>query len=456
MNKSIVKPYLHFIGNNASSVTGSCTIVRYNNIKLCVDMGLIQTNNIVADYRANREQLKKIKPKTIHGVIILHCHADHLLGILPAVAAGMKAHIYVPEGSIPLIKIMLEDCVKILMQDSAKLQNKHGIKAPPLAEPQDVEKVLSWIEEIPFNKPTEIVGGAKITLYDAGHIINSAQCVLEIKQGDYVTKKIGFTSDFNTEQKSKSVKPIQPLPRCNIVVGECTYSDPKRCYSMKKDRWYDKEMMKTALEQYHRILCPVFALQRAEDILETLKDIGTNIPIYLDSPLAERIYRSWPEPLDYENTLNLRIVQSWDESKTLQTSNEHCLILAPSGMLTAGRSVCYLKYLLPSEKNCVLFCGYSSENTVATEIKRGAKEIKVDGELVKNKAQIYCLNTFSSHANYNQLMEYYQTIDYDKLCLVHSNYDTKVTFAQTLQDKLASNGKSARVIAVNADTKIYI
>ena len=120
MNKSIVKPYLHFIGNNASSVTGSCTVVRYNNTKLCVDMGLIQTNNIVADYRANREQLKKIKPKTIHGVVVLHCHADHLLGILPAVAAGMKAHIYVPEGSIPLIKIMLEDCVKILMQDSAK------------------------------------------------------------------------------------------------------------------------------------------------------------------------------------------------------------------------------------------------------------------------------------------------------------------------------------------------
>ena len=53
-------------------------------------------------------------------------------------------------------------------------------------------------------------------------------------------------------------------------------------------------------------------------------------------------------------------------------------------------------------------------------------------------------------------MEYYQTIDYDKLCLVPSNYDTKVTFAQTLKDKLASNGKSARVIAVNADTKIYI
>ena len=70
------KPYLHFIGGNAASVTGSCTIVRFDNIKLAVDMGLIQTNNLVADYRANRDQMKKIKPKTVHGVIITHLHAD--------------------------------------------------------------------------------------------------------------------------------------------------------------------------------------------------------------------------------------------------------------------------------------------------------------------------------------------------------------------------------------------
>lgn len=457
MNKNVVKPYLHFIGNNASNVTGSCTIVRFGNIKLCVDMGLIQTNNIVADYKANREQLKKIKPKSIHGVIITHCHADHLLGILPAVNMGMKAYIYVPQGSLPIIKIMLEDCVKILIQDSTKLQNKHGIKAPPLATQQDIEKVLSWIIEIPFNQPTEIVGGAKLILYDAGHIINSAQCVLELKESKYTTKRIGFTGDFNIEAKSKSVRNIQPLPRCNIVVGECTYSNPARNFSKKKDRWYDKEIIKTALSQYQRILCPVFALQRVEDILETLKEIGTDIPIYLDSPLAQRIYSAWPEKLDYEQTLNFHIVSSWAESEELQKfNNRHHLILASSGMLMAGRAVCYLKYILPYEDNCVLFCGYSSENTVANKIKQGDKELKIDNDLIKNKAQIYCLNTYSSHANYTQLMDYYQAINFDKLCLVHSEYEDKVEFAHVLQDKLASQGKSSRVIAVNMDTKIYI
>ena len=100
------KPYLHFIGGNAASVTGSCTIVRFDNIKLAVDMGLIQTNNLVADYRANRDQMKKIKPKTVHGVVISHCHYDHCMGVLAAVAMGMQAYIYIPQGSSPVQSLL--------------------------------------------------------------------------------------------------------------------------------------------------------------------------------------------------------------------------------------------------------------------------------------------------------------------------------------------------------------
>lgn len=456
MSKGTTKPYLHFIGGNASNVTGSCTILRFNDIKIAVDMGLIQTNNIVADYRANREQLKKIKPKTVHGVVVLHVHADHLSGVLLSVVAGMKAYIYVPEGSTPLIKIMFEDCAKILLQDSFKLQNKHGIKAPPLATPEVVDKVMQWIVEVPFNTPTEIVGGAKLTLYDSGHIVNAAQGVIEFNQGKYVTKRIGFTSDTNTEEKSKSVRPIQPLPRTNCVVAEATYSDPKRCYSMKKDRWYDEQMIKTAVGQYNKILFPTFALQRSVDILEVLKKLEVKCPIYLDSPLSEKIYRKWPELLDYESSLNLHIIKSWDESQELQMKDGHMILLASSGMMTAGRVVSHLKYILPSPKNCILFCGYSTENTAASEIKRGVKEIKVEGEMIPNKAQIYCLNTFSSHANYNQLMDYYTKIDYDKICVVHSNFDTKVTFCQALQDRLHDEAKSSKVICVSQDQKIFL
>ena len=454
MSKGTTRPYLHFVGNNATDVTGSCTILRFNNIKLALDMGLIQTNNIVADYRANRDMMKRIKPKTVHGVVVSHNHADHVCGLLVAVHMGMNAYIYVPQGSLPIMRIMLEDCVKIMESDSTKLQNKHGIKAPPLATLEDVDKVMSWCVEVPFNKPTEIVGGAILTYYDAGHIVNSAQALIEIKQG-YIIKRVGVTGDICNEQKGKSVRPIQPLPKCNILISECTYSDSKRCYSMKKDRWYDEQMITTAINQYHRILIPTFSLQRLEDILETLNKLGVQKRIYVDTPLGQKIYKVWPEPLDYEDKLNLKFVESWEESKTIQESTEPCIIVSSSGMLTAGRAVCYLKHLLPNPNNAVLFIGYSAENTTATEIKQGNKSIKVDGEIVPNRAQIYSLNSFSSHSNYNQLMKYLIELDYQKVCLVHSDYESKVAFANKLQINLIVRGKSSRVVAVNADSKIY-
>ena len=454
MSKGTSKPYINFIGGNSYDVTGSCTIVRFDKIKLAVDMGIIQTNNIVADYKANRELIKRIKPRTLHGVICLHNHGDHIFGLLLGAHVGMNAHIYVPQGSLPIMKIMLEDCVRIMASDALKLQHKHGMKVAPLADEEDIQKVMDRCIEIPFNQPTEIIGGAILTLYDAGHILNSAQCVLEIKQG-YITKRLGFTSDICNEAKSKSVRPLQPLPYVDILVSECTYSDPTRCYSMKKDRWYDEQMIQTAVNQYDRILIPTFANQRLEDILQVLEKLKITKRIYVDTPLGEKIYRNWDEELNFESTLNMKFVQSWDESQAIQTSKEPCIIVASSGMLTAGRAVCYLKYLLPSSKNAVLFVGYSAENTTATEIKQGNKMIKVDGEVVQNNAQIYSLNSFSSHSNYNQLMKYLLELNYNKVCLVHSNQETKVSFAHTLQDKLVEQGRSARVVATNLGTKIY-
>ena len=59
--------------------------------------------------------------------------------------------------------------------------------------------------------------------------------------------------------------------------------------------------------------------------------------------------------------------------------------------------------------------------------------------------------------NKEELIDYYiNALRFNKLLLVHGNFDSKVTFAQELQDKLASQGKSSRVIATNMDTKVYI
>ena len=447
---NLKRPYLSFAGNNSQDVTGSCTILRWRNYKIAVDMGLIQTNNVYADYYANKDMYRQLKVKEIHAVYVTHAlHADHGSGLLIAAHLGMNAHIYVPQGTLDILKITLVDSVKIMQQDSVRL------KVQPLATKEDIEKVLTRCIEIPFNIPTETFGGIVCTMYHAGHIIASSQIVLELHDG-YQIRRIGFTGDINTHTVSKSVVPIDPLPFVDVLVGEATYSNKHRNYSAKKDRGYDLELIKTAIDQYHKILIPVFSLQRAEDMMQVLADLNIRVPVYFDTPLGIRIYREWPEPLDFEERLDLRFVNDWSDSVVLQNSNEHCIILSSSGMLSAGRAVCHLKTILPNKNNCILFCGFSTDNTTASAIKRGEKMIVVDGEPIPNNAQIYSLNTFSSHANYSQLLQYYQEIRYNKLALVHGNAKDKIEFAQVLQDKLIDQGKSAKVISIAKGQKIYL
>ena len=77
--------------------------------------------------------------------------------------------------------------------------------------------------------------------------------------------------------------------------------------------------------------------------------------------------------------------------------------------------------------------------------------------MVSNNANITELRSFSSHASYEELMDYYaHQCRYNKIALVNGNYEDKVEFAHTLQDELISQGKSARVICTQENQKIYI
>ena len=156
------------------------------------------------------------------------------------------------------------------------------------------------------------------------------------------------------------------------------------------------------------------------------------------------------------NWKNLKFVNEITDSKALQMSNEHCIIVSASGFLNGGRVLSHLTTVLPNGNNTIMFIGYAGEQNLASRIKANEPFVEVNGVVIENKAKIVELRSFSSHASYEELMDYYTEIPYNKICLVHGEMNGKVEFAKSLKDKLASNGKSARVIAVNADTKIYI
>ena len=455
VSRGVKKPYIQTLGNSAVSVAGSLHHLRFKKYSILLDCGMAQGFDIMTAYKTNKEQVKKVKTKDVDYIILSHCHQDHS-GLIPAMyAKSCHAHVYVPEGSIDFLKLLWEDSLKIHQQDCLKLQHKHNIKASPLFDEDDIAEALNRVIEIPYNEPYKIAEDITLTFIPAGHIIHSAQILVELQDGNII-KRVGYTGDVGGPNLQPYTEPRQDLPFVNVLIGESTYCTPTRP-EKARDRSKDIEKLYSAINQFNKILVPCFSLQRTQIMLKLFRDLGINqqIPIYLDSPLAARFCAMWDTSDEWQEIMSrVKVIDSYDASQGLQFSNEHCIILSASGFLTGGRIMNHLKTALPKGNNCLMFIGYAGENNLASQIKQGQKEVNVDGDIIRNNINIIELRSFSSHASYEALMEYYNKLRYDKILLVHGEMDGKIEFAHTLQQKLIEQGKSSRVIASNMDTKI--
>ena len=463
VNKGTTKPYVQELGYASTGVTQSCHMVRFQKYVILLDCGLYQEMDIATNYAKNREMLKKIKPREVDWIVLSHAHIDHT-GLVPALfAKGCQAHVIVPKGTTDFLKVLWEDSCKIMEQDCLKLTRKHNIKASPFYTQDDVNTALDRCIEVEPFETYSLVPNISLTYYPANHIIHACQVSLRFRQG-YQVKVLNFTGDIGGETPQYFVESRVDLPKCDLLIGENTYNQSKRI-NKPYDRAKDIEKMASILNENKRVLIPVFALGRCQTMLIELyqlwldSKIPKNIKILVDSPMASNICKLYPS-LPVWNFImnewgNLHFIDEYIESLALQKSNEPVVVLSSAGMITGGRCVGWAKALIPNPNAHIIFCGYSSENSIASQIRFGEKQILIDGEMVDNNANITELVSFSSHASYEELMNYYGRLQFNKIALVHGEFDNKVEFAKTLQQNLIDQGKSARVITVNADTKIY-
>jgi uncharacterized protein len=94
---------------------------------------------------------------------------------------------------------------------------------------------------------------------------------------------------------------------------------------------------------------------------------------------------------------------------------EPCVILAPSGMMTGGPVVDYLRMMAPDEKNALLFVGYQSALSMGRKIQRGLKEVPTVGEdgrsdILKINMEVQTVEGFSGHSDRNQLINFVKSM----------------------------------------------
>ena len=226
----------------------------------------------------------------------MHAHADHSARIPLLYARGCNAPLIVPKDTTEIFSNMTLDSAHIIERDSEYLSRIFARDIDPLYTAEDVHNTISHLQEYPIGEVIKLNDNISFKFVNSGHIIAGTQILLWLTSGN-TTKKIIYTSDLGNDLLTKHyVEPFEPLDQCDLLIGETTYGDPTRAVSNAVARKKDLEKLKTiiqqeCIDQKHKVLIPVFALDRLPEILTELylmyhDDEDFRTPIVIDTPLG--------------------------------------------------------------------------------------------------------------------------------------------------------------------------
>lgn len=442
----------------AGTTTGSQHLLEINGKKILLDCGL---------YQGRREKSHEVnccfpyfEPTEIDVVVLSHAHIDHAGNLPNLCRKGYRGNIFATFATRDLCQIMLADSARIQESDVTWLNKHNKHKGLPLIEPlyseQDAEKCLRQFVTINYDRPMLISPGVTLTFIDAGHILGSAQVLLEIvDEDDGKTKRLLFSGDVGRGNNDLLNDPAV-AENIDLVIMESTYGGREHEVPAGVDA-HIGDIINEALRRKGKIFIPAFAVERTQQILYVLHklfvdNIIPDVPVFVDSPLAvsaTEIFRLHPEGFNHEvyadlfekenpfGFENLTLIRAVKASRELNDLKGTAIIIAASGMCEAGRILHHLKNGIEDPKNTVLFVGYCAENTLGRKISDGAKEVPILGGVYRVRAKVEKIDSFSGHADHSELLEYFARITGPKarVFLVHGEpeYSEKLKEALDLQ-----------------------
>lgn len=467
---------ISFINEPAAEVvTGSMVHIKTENHNILLDAGFYQSADIMEDYRINNRTLKSLKMKDIDYVILSHNHGDHIFYAPVLFKRNCKAQVLVPSQSSAIMKAMLEDCAHINEKDAAYLSIREGREYLPLYTKDDVGHFMNFVRECPTHTKIQLDEELAVEFIPSGHLLKGCQIVLYIKVGGQ-TKKILYTGDLgNKYLRQPFTEKFEAVSTADLVIAEATYSASKDLRVTQKERDTDLSKIRKLVEEQvirdkGRLLIPVFAQARAQTVLHLLyklygNDSSFRTRIFVDSPLACKIFKIYPSLLDgkdkddYNKMVhweNVKFITEAQDSIELVASDEPCIILSSSGMCTNGRVKYHIKSLVGNQNATILFTGYSTEGSLSWHLKQRKEIVMICGEEYSVKCGIECLNSLSSHIPYFMMLEYYSSIHCNKLILHHGNMDGKRELKKDLDDLFAQKYLTTKVVVSDKDTIVEI
>lgn len=408
----------------AQEVTGSCYLLENEGVRFLVDCGMFQGGSD-ADLK-NRRKFP-FDPSTIDFVVVTHAHIDHS-GLLPKLCRdGFTGRILCTHATAELLEIMLRDSAHI-HEGEAKRANRRGKKSKAAVKPlytmTDAEASLSRLEGRAYDEICQPHDRVRVRMRDAGHILGSA--ILEIWVHDEIDEmKIVFSGDLGQPGRPIIRDPFI-IDEADYLVVESTYGDRRhKALSPSLDELVDV-INDTILEKNGNVIVPAFAVGRTQELIYYLHHLTCegrlkNLNIFLDSPMGQRVTELTTRHIELfdkeakrlaawranaQSAVMLKFTESVDESIALNSIRSGAIIIAASGMCTAGRILHHLRHGLPRSENTVLITGYQAQGTTGRELVEGASSVRIFGEDIPVNANVTSIGGFSAHADQAAILDW--------------------------------------------------
>ena len=445
---------IQFIGA-AQTVTGSMHYIKTKQAKFLLDCGLYQGKRKDA-YEINKN-FEFFDPKEIDFVVLSHAHIDHAGNLPSLVKKGFTGKIYTTFASRDLCAIMLLDTAHIQEKDVEYVNKKRHKQKKNLFEPlyveDDVRQTLAQFVGINYHQETELAPGISLTFYDAGHILGSSLVSLKINEDGRIIN-LAFSGDLG-RPNLPILKDPERIPDADCFICESTYGGRTHENPLNSEDSLAQAIAK-GVSRKAKIIIPAFSVGRTQEIVYALHRIFESgkvqrIPVYVDSPLAvnaTNVFRVHPECFDKETSRflfkhedpfgfnRLTYITNVEDSKHLNSVEGPCVIISSSGMCEAGRILHHLANNIENPKNMILMVGYCAENTLGRKLIDGEKKVNILGEEYNVNSEVIVLQSFSAHADANELVEYTSAFDKSKMkqiFLVHGEIDQQEIYKAHLE-----------------------
>ncbi len=421
----------------ANEVGASSILLNLCNKNILLDCGIRQNKN--KDRLPDFSILEQLHG--IDAIVVSHAHMDHI-GALPIISKEYpNAPIYMTGMTLDLARVLLYDSLKIMNYNEGEI---------PMFSEEDVLNMLNRVVVVPFQKEIKIQEDIQLEFYMAGHIGGAACAYLKTKEGT-----VFYTGDFSLTNAHTINGMSIPRLRPDVVISETTYGDKLHSNRQAEEIRLVKKVSEI-LENQGKVLIPVFALGRSQEVIlilkkEVAKQQLSNVPIYVDGMVQNINTVFENNPLYLKPSLGKKILREkhifYDEHVQKVTDDEMrkkivedatpCIVVASSGMLIGGRSEYYASYMVEEEKNGIILTGYQDEESNGRlllnllEEEKTKRKLKLQGQVHSVKCDIDMVG-LSAHADKQEIKNVLSMLHPRSIILGHGDKKTIESFAKEI------------------------